>query len=87
MIPDNAWNGNNDPLQGPEEQALDCMPIFVGAYSVDLPHIADTEKNEDAKRQTSAIPGQTGNNGVVEHFAVETPAAEQEYKQAGKVDR
>ena len=76
MIPNNTWNGNNDPIQGSEEQALDRVSIFVGAYSVDLPRIADTEKNEDAKRQTSAISGQTGNNGVAEFFAVETAAAE-----------
>ena len=66
---------------------MDRVSIFVGAYSVDLLCIADTEKNEDAKRQASAIPGQTGNDGVAEHFAVETGAAEQEYKQTGKVDR
>ena len=76
MAPDNAWNGDNDPIQGPEEQALDCVPVFVGTYSVNFLPIADTEKNEDAQRQPSAIPRQIGNDGVVECFAVEMTAAE-----------
>ena len=63
------------------------MSVFVGTYSVQFLPIADTEKNEDAQRQSSTISRQIGNDGVVEHFAVETPAAKQEYKQTGKVDR
>ena len=66
---------------------MDRVPIFMGTYSVQFLPIADTEKNEDAQRQSSAISGQIGNDGVVEHFTVETAAAEQEYKQTGKVGR
>ena len=87
MVPDNTWTGDKDPIQGAEEQALNCVPIFVGAQSVVFLCIVDTEKNEDTQRQPTAILGQIGNDGVVEHFAVETTAAEQEYKQTGEVDR
>ena len=66
---------------------MDRVPVFMGTYSVQFLPIADTEKNEDAQRQPSTISRQIGNDGVVEHFAVETAAAEQEYKQTGKVDR
>ena len=66
---------------------MDRVPIFVGTQSADFLCIADTEKDEDAQRQPSAIPGQIGNDGVAEHFAVETAVAEQEYKQTGEVDR
>ena len=66
---------------------MNCVPIFVDTQSAIFLGIAGTQKNKDAQRQPSAIPGQTGNDGVVEHFAVETGAAEQEYKQTGKVDR
>ena len=66
---------------------MDCVPVFVGTYSVNFSPIVDTEKNEDAQRQSSAISRQIGSDGVVEHFAVETGAAEQEYKQTSKVDR
>ena len=87
MIPDNTWNGDNDPIQGAEEKALDCVPVFVNAKAIALLCVADTEKNENAQRQAPAISGQAGNDGVVERFAVESSAAAQVYKQAGKVDR
>ena len=87
VIPDNTWNGNDDPIQRPEEQTLDRVSIFVGTHSADFLCIADTEKNEDAQRQPPAGPRQIGNDGVAEFFTVETGAAEQEYKQTGKVDR
>ena len=29
MIPDDTWNGDNGPIQRPEEQALDRVPVFV----------------------------------------------------------
>ena len=87
VIPDNAWNGNDDPIQRPEEQTLDRVPIFVGTQSADFLCIADTEKNEDTQRQPTVVPRQIGNDGVTEHLAVETDTAEQEYKQTGEVDR
>lgn len=58
MIPDSTWNGGNDPIQGPEEQALDCVPVLVGTQSVAFLCVANTEKNEDAQRQSPAISRQ-----------------------------
>ena len=54
---------------------MDRVPLFMGTQSVLPLCIADTEKNEDAQRQPTAISGQIGNDGVAEHFAAETAVA------------
>ena len=36
MIPDSAWDDDNRPVQGPEKEALDCMPVFMYAEAAVL---------------------------------------------------
>ena len=87
MIPNSARNGNNDPIQGAEEKALDRVPVFVNTKAAAFTRTTDTEKNKDAQRQPAAISGQVGSNAVAESFAEGPLSATEEYKQAGKVDR
>ena len=87
MAPDHAWDGDNDPIQGAEKQALDCMSVFVSAKPIPFPRAVGADKNKDAQRQSPAISGQVSDDSVAERFSVGAFAAAEEYKQSSKVDR
>lgn len=57
MIPDSAWDDDNRPVQWPEKEALDCMPVFMYAEAAVLAWVFYAEENEDAQRQASTVSG------------------------------
>lgn len=84
MIPDGAGDHDNDPVQRAEEQALDRVPVLMDA---EPPDVAGAQENEDPQRQSSAVPGQTGDEAVAEPLAAKAPPAEEEHQQTGQIDR
>ena len=52
MIPNDAWEHNNNPVQRAKEKTLNCVPIFMNAKLVGSLLI---EEYKDTQRQTSTL--------------------------------
>lgn len=76
MVPDNAWEGDNDPIQGAKEEALDRVTVFMGTETVVLLGSGDAEKKKDTQGQSPTVSRQIGNHTVVEGFAAAVSAAD-----------
>ncbi len=86
MIPDDAREDNDKPVQRAEKKALDRVSIFMHTEAAALARALRTNKKEDAQRQPSAIPRQIGHKTIAEGFMAEVRTAEKR-QQANRIDR
>ena len=69
IAPDGGGDRNDEPVQRPQQQALDGVPVFVDAGVIGpLRRFSLRHKNKQSGGEPAELPRQIGDIGVMEFF-------------------